>query len=218
MIPKLKEVRAVGFDLDGTLYRLTSEMNDRIRTRVAQRILEKRPELKDLRMAREYFEEKYEKIQSATKILSELGYKNAPQIMDECLSTADVVDLIPTNPELANLIQQISSKYETNLLTSSPEHLSISKLEKIGIDPHIFSHTVFSDTLGTRMKMDGTAFDQLLSLSLFPAPEHVYIGDRSASDILPARSKGMKTIAVWSNIPEADISILDINYIGDILL
>lgn len=218
MIPKLKGIRAVGFDLDGTLYRSTSKINDCIRTRVAQRILEKRPELKDLRMAREYFEEQYEKIQSATKILSEVGYKNAPQIMDECLSTADVVDLIPTNPELANLIQQISSKYEINLLTSSPEHLSISKLEKIGIDPHIFSHMIFSDTPGTGMKINGTAFDQLLSLSLFPASKHLYVGDRLASDIIPARSKGMKTVSVWAKIPEADFHISNINEIGDLLL
>ncbi len=212
-------IKSVGFDLDGTLYLLTPKMNNVVRDKISEKILEKNSHLKNINNARMFFEQEYGKIQSATKILEKFGYDNASQIMDECLAQADILDLIPQNEILGKLFKKISMKYaEIYLLTSSPEELSLSKLEKIGIDKNAFSHMVYSDTLKGGSKNGGEAFDYVLGLSNFPASKHIYFGDRKQADILPAKSRGMKTVAVHNEIQEADFNISHINEIGDLLL
>ena len=215
----MKAIKSVGFDLDGTLYSLTSEMKNVVRNKISAKILEKDPNLKDVNNARMFFEEEYKEIQSATKILGKAGYDNASQIMDECLAQADILGLIPQNKILGKLLKEISLKYnETYLLTSSPKEVALSKLEKIGIDKNTFSHRVYSDTLEVGSKHSGKSFDYILNLSNFPASKHIYFGDMKKSDILPAKSRGMKTVAVHNEIQEADFNISHINEIGDLLL
>lgn len=215
----MKSIKSVGFDLDGTLYPLTSEMNDRVRDKISTKILEKDPHLKNINNARMFFEKEYEEIQSATKILKKVGYNNASQVMDECLTQADILDMIPQNEILGELFREISIKYdEIYLLTSSPEKVSLSKLEKIGINKSAFSYMVYSDAPNVGSKNGGKAFDYVLGLSKFPASKHIYFGDRKKADILPAKSRGMKTVAVHNKIQEADFNISHINKMGFILL
>ena len=57
----LREVKAVGFDLDGTLYSTTLEIDERIRTRIAEKILKKVSSLGSIKRARDYFEGEYRK-------------------------------------------------------------------------------------------------------------------------------------------------------------
>ena len=52
----------------------------------------------------------------------------------------------------------------------------------------------------------------------FPPGQHVYVGDGLSSDVTPARSCGMKTIAVGSRIPEADCSVDRVHEIEKLLL
>ena len=215
----MDSIKSVGFDLDGTLYSLSSEMNNRVRDKISAKILDKNPSLKDINNARIFFEKEYKKIPSATKILKQIGYSDASKIMDECLAQADILDLIPPNKKLEEVLKKISLKYpEMYLLTSSPEELALSKLERIGIDKNLFSYKLYSDTPNVGSKSDGTSFDYALSLSKFHASEHAYFGDNKESDILPARAKGMKTIAVHNKIPEADFYISEINEIRSLLL
>lgn len=215
----MQGIRAVGFDLDGTLYKATSEINNRVRTEIAKRLLEKNSNLKDIYGARKFFEERYAILHSGTKILREAGYENDSQIMDRCLAEADVLDLIEPNEELVVILNRLREKYEeVYLITSSPGNLSILKLEKIGIKPSIFNFRIYGDNIHSGSKKDGVAFNYVLSLSQFPASQHIYVGDRKNSDILPAKKLGMKTVAVWSEIPEADFYIENINEIGGLLL
>ena len=51
-----ERVKSVGFDLDNTLYPINEEIENRIRVRFAEVALEKRPDLKSVEVAREFFE------------------------------------------------------------------------------------------------------------------------------------------------------------------
>lgn len=212
---KLKNIEAVGFDLDGTLYPNTREIDNRIRTLLAGKVLEKKPGLKDIGKARKFFDERYGALQSITKILKEVGYGNeVSEIKNWCLVNANILDLIEPNQDLVEILRKMHDKYTTYLLTSSPEELSYSKLEKIGINPDTFHYSFFSD-IGS--KSDGDAFDYVLYSIQIPAERHVYCGDEKIKDILPAKKRGMKTIAIGSKIPEADICIENINKIEEVL-
>lgn len=218
MIEIFDDIAAVGFDLDGTLYNSTKAMEDRIRNRIAEKILEKKPNLESISSARIFFDSTYKRLHSGTRVLEEAGYENAGFIMDECLATADITDLIRKDKELGSILEEIKENYITYLLTSSPEALSLEKLSAIGIDEDVFHLMCFSDTQDIGRKHDGTAFKYLIKETSISPQNHVYIGDRLNSDILPAKKIGMKTIAVGSEIPEADYSITAIHDIRNLLL
>jgi FMN phosphatase YigB (HAD superfamily) len=215
---KLRGIESVGFDLDGTLYKSTSEMNDRVRTQIAFRLMDKYSELGDVENARAFFETRYKVLNGGTKVLEEAGYIDAVNVMDDCLARADVLDLIHHDKNLVGIMRGISLKYEMNLLTSSPHDLALSKLERLGINPVLFDEIICSDNPNAGSKISGDAFDYMLTLSHFPSSQHVYVGDRKGPDIFPARERGMKTISVWSDIPEADFSVKTINNIEGLLL
>ncbi|MBI2105794.1 HAD hydrolase-like protein [Candidatus Woesearchaeota archaeon] len=214
----LEGVIAVGFDLDGTLYKSTPEMNDRIRNKIAERILEKKPELKSAERAREFFEERYKEFRSGNRVLADVGYENSRKIMDDCIINTDVIDLISADPELARIMHAIRDKYDfIYLITSSPEKSANEKLCKIGISPKIFNDFMFGDE-GLN-KDDGSAFKEMIRCMPYVKPyRHIYVGDKLSSDILPAKKIGMRTAAVWFPIPEADYSLNHIHDIGGLLL
>ena len=211
MVEIFDDIVAVGFDLDGTLYKTTPAMNNRVRTRIAEKILEKLPALESVEKSRNFFETHYKELSSGTRVLEEVGYENYREVMDECLATANIIDLIKPDMELNNILEDIHSGYITYLLTSSPEQLALKKLEKIGINPELFYVKTFSDTPYIGHKHDGTAFQYIIGATSISADDHVYIGDKLNSDILPAKKLGMRTVAVWSEIPEADYSIKNIH-------
>lgn len=211
-------IRVVGLDLDGTQYQSTPETDLRVRTKIAEKLLDKNPDLKNIENARQFFEQRYAILHSGTKVLEEAGYQYSSKVMDECLATANVIDLIKKDEKLAEIIERIHGEYLTFLLTASPEELARAKLSAIGINPASFDYKLYSDTPEAGNKNDGTAFKYLLNLTQILPEKHVYIGDRKSSDIIPAKNLGMKTIAVWSDIPEADLSIDHIYKLEEILL
>ena len=215
-----KEVMAVGFDLDGTLYPNSGEINNRIRNEIGEKILEKKPELRSVFQARNHFEERYSQLHSGSKVLKEVGYEDGKQIMDQCLANADVLDLIEPNPILVGILGEIKNKYkEMYLLTSGFENLANQKLEKIGIDPEVFTHRFYADTPGVGSKSNGHAFAFVAGTLGIPCNNHVYVGDRYESDIRPARNLTMKTIAINTELSsEVDTAYTNINAIAEVLL
>lgn len=214
----LKDILAVGFDLDGTLYNSTPEINDRVRNKIAEYILKKMPELQNIPGARHYFERRYINLKSGSMVLEEAGYKDSLNLMNRCLADANILDLMAPNLKLCNILNEMSSRYKLYLITSGFKNESVGKLNRIGIDTKIFSYELYGDDPGHDSKSDGKIFKEIISETNLPAEKHVYVGDRLKQDILPPKKIGMKTIAVWSEIPEADISIKNINEIGDLLL
>lgn len=209
------DITVIGFDLDGTLYQATDAINGRIRDEIAKKILIKKSDINEIKEAREYFENRYKELESGSKVLREVGYKNPKEIMDECIAIADVSDLINKDSRLSDILNQLSEKYKLFLLTSSPKYSGMKKLESLGLNTNIFENMFYSDTLNLS-KTDGTAFKYVAEL--FKGEKILYIGDRKKSDILPAKKYGLKTIAVWSEILEADLSLKNIYDIGGVLL
>ncbi len=212
-----KNTTHIGFDLDGTLYPYTAEIQNRVKDEIAKKVLDKKPELNSIDNARKFLEEKYKELESTTKIMAYLGYENPSKAMDECLAKADILDLLKKDKVLEKIIKELAQAYTLYLITGSPEDLTIKKLEKIGINPDYFKLKVYSDTPGAGLKFDGDAFNFIIKKSNAPPSCHVYIGDRPNTDILPSKKLGMKTIAV-GDIKEADIQIKEIHEIKGLFI
>ena len=69
----IEGIEAVGFDLDGTLYKSTDEMNDSVRILMAEELLRHNPLLSDVETARDFFEERYAVLESGKGVLREAG-------------------------------------------------------------------------------------------------------------------------------------------------
>jgi len=134
------------------------------------------------------------------------------------MDRADFIDLLNYDSANVLLLENISRRYKTFLITGSPRHISISRLEKIGISPNLFDYMDFGDNSQGNIKLDGSIYRIFLSSSPYPPENHVYIGDSRKSDILPAKSLGMMTIAVGGEIEEADANVERLTDIEELLL
>ncbi len=212
----MQEIRAVGFDLDETLYPETQEIRERLRKSAFEKILSLRPGLENINRVKSL----YQQIKSPGGKMKKLFMAlNIDQIhLIECFSTTNVVDLISGDDQLTEIIEELSRKYFLFIISGSFRTSAIAKLNKIGIDPNIFNFSVFGDDPKFVPKTQPDNFKYLLSISAFLPGEHVYIGEDEWTDIQIPKSLGLKTIAL--NIPnsEADLSIIDIHQIKDILL
>lgn len=217
MMQIFKDIKLVGFDLDNTLYENNSEIDYRIATEIAETILKHKPELENIDNARMLCDKLYEKTGSRTQSLKELGIKNAGQIAYECMERADFLDLIQYDEKLVQLMTEIHNKYSTFLITSSFSNLAAARLRKIGLDEKLFDYILFGESAMPNKKIDGSIFSYFLKKSNYLPQEHVYIGDNLKGDILPAKSVGIRTIAI-GNIPEADYSVRKIYDIRNLLL
>lgn len=213
-----KKIKSIGFDLDETLYPPNQEINDRIRNEIAKRISEKMPEFNTLEKARQLYEESYKKWKSGSIVLRNLGFKNPEEVMHECLSNANVIDLVERDSQLIQILGELKERYELFLITGSPGVVSLQKLKKIGFSPQVFNDLIFGDTWPGAKKIDGSVFREFLKKSKHQAEEHVYVGDNLTSDILPAKSAGMKTIAIGLKTREADVTLENIYQIKKIFL
>jgi len=215
---KRNEIEAIGFDLDGTLYPTDDKINKRIRKQIAIKIFEKKPELKTIDNSLDYFEKRYQLLKTGTRVLEETGFENATEIMNECLANADILDLIQENKRLYEILKKLKLKYKLYIVSSSPRELSLLKLKKVGLSENLFDFGIFSDTPYAGPKTTGEAFDYLLKKIKIPPFKHIFIGDRESSDIIPAKSRGMKTIMVGGESSISDITIKNINEIENIFL
>lgn len=216
----LRDIKAVGFDLDQTLYPKNPEIDELIRNEIASKILEKKPELKYIQNVREIYDLKHKIKGSWVSILKEERFDNASEIFYECLSSVNkrVLELISRDEILVDIMNSLKKKYFLFLITNSPRDLSIITLTKIGIDLSLFDCALFGSDPGFLSKISGEPFKIFLSKSPYLPKEHVYVGDSLKADILPAKYCGMKTIAVGENINEADFSIRNIHDITSLLI
>jgi len=213
-------VKAVGFDLDECIYPSDPEINNLIRNYISSALL-KKLSFADLAEARAFFEKKYAELHSGSKVLVSVGYNinEANNITDGAAAQDGIIKLIKKDPNTSRIIRAISNQYEwTFLITSSPRNVADSKLMKIGINPLCFTYMIYGDDPGYGHKIDGTAFRQIISKTGLAPDEHVYIGNSRKADIEPAKNAGMRTIGVWSEIPEADLSIKHIHDLERVLL
>jgi FMN phosphatase YigB (HAD superfamily) len=221
MHPLFQNIKSVGFDIDNTLYPPSPEIDLRIKKEVAKRILEKKPDLQTLDNALKFSEERYSELGSRAQVMRSINIPEPGKVMDDCLTKADILDLLSPNEEIISLVKEISKKYQTFLITGNPTLLALPKLERIGIPQSLFHHALYSDSENIT-KTSGLIYKQFLSQSSFPPEQHVYIGDNLKADILPTKALGMKSILVtWSNDrkeQEADASVEKIQDIKSLLL
>lgn len=194
----LRGIQKVGFDIDGTMYQRTAEIDGRIQTEIAKRILEKKPELGDVGSALEFFQEQYATGRKGGRtILREVGYDDSSRVMDQCIVEADVIDLIPRDNDLVSLVSDLSKRYALFVITSNPKDVALRKLERLGLNAQPYFDFLVCNENGD--KRSGEAFEHVIAMSICEGISpyaHLYVGDSPDADISPASTVGMRTVLI----------------------
>ena len=214
-------VKAVGFDLDRTLYSDTSEISERVAQEIFKAILKLKPELKTTENVETIYRKRGRELRSWSRVLKEIGVEDSQKIrkiVNECLNSADIADLIKEDQKLVQILEQLSLKFVLFLITGSIRSQAIKKLVKIGVRAELFNFSLFGDDSYSLTESFDKNFQYFLSQSPYQPSEHVYIGDNLQADTILPKSFGMKTILVGNYSEEADFSIANIHDIEHLLL
>lgn len=206
----LPVIKAVGFDLDGTLYFQTPAMQNAVSQKAIEAALAIAP--------KKFLIERKKATGSWSKVFLEIGIKNPTDVLARAIASADIVSLIKKDEKLAKIIASLHKKYFLFIISGSLRRVALKKLEKIGIDPNFFRHSFFSGDPHFTSRTDPENFKHFLSKSKYAPEEHIYIGDNPHTDIVIPRSLGMKTIIVGQSLKEADFSVPNIYGIETLLL
>lgn len=198
-------IKAIGFDLDQTLYPKSPEIDEAIQEYIYERIAKHKGCSKA--EGKRLFQSEYPKV-SGRQALVNLGLPNAADIIQEALERADIAKFLKPDEQVIALLEEVRSKFRhVALITGSHESNAREKLSKLGLSAGLFDCLIFGDMFSKR---DGAAFrewqDEVREDDpLIKSSEFLYVGDRPVSDVDPVLKLGMKAVLV--NIKKKDDSV-----------
>lgn len=194
-------IKVLGFDLDQTLYPRSKEIDGMIQGYIYEKIaLHKKVTFEE---AATLFRDLYQEGRgmSGRKTLETLGVPGAADIIQEALEKADIASVLVTDTRTINLLTRLKEKYPNlDLITGSGRSEIVKKFRALGIREDTFVNIISGEDAS---KSDGGAFNKWLALyPQFTPEQFLYIGDKSASDHLPAKNLSINSILV--NLKEID--------------
>ncbi len=199
---KLGNIKAIGFDVDGTLYhppeRMTMEVG-KILIEKAAKELSRDPD----DIAEEYLK-KRDEYRSNTKTLNSFGL-DGERIFQEVWDAIAIEKYVIPDEKLVKLIAGLKKKYQLFIITNGSGHQVERKITYLGLNFHDFDPRIYCYDQGWVKPEPAPFLAAIESLNLKPE-EIVYIGDREDIDVEGARTVGMKTIYVGGKSELADVS------------
>lgn len=188
----LKEIKVLAWDLDGTLYPPTEELNQAIEQALVA-ALAAALDCSAAAAAKHYTLQKT-KLKSSTKVLNHAGI-NGHQFFTDLWTRLPLEQFIQPNPELERFFS--ASKNLTHVLHTNSNTLKIvkRKLACIGLSLSHFSKILTFPKNGYQ-KPDPEAFAMLTETVNEVSEKILYTGDRSEVDLRPAKKLGLRTALV----------------------
>ena len=206
----VKQIKVIGWDLDGTLYTANSELEREIVSLRNQRVMEALG--LGLEESIKKYNEVYLKLGSHTKTITSLGV-DGESFFVEVWDQIKLEKYIKPDPKINELFKQLS-KYRMFLLSNSNTLEQIKKkLGLVGLSVGVFE--VIQDTVGLgAVKPDSKPFEVVMEKMAFGADEAMYVGDRVSTDVRGARGVGIKACLVGRESEEADVCLPTVYDVG----
>lgn len=212
--PWLSHITFLCFDVDGTLYRNVPAVWEAIQQKVLFAVMEKTG-WDEARTERELLM-RYERLGSTTKVLDEIGI-DGQTFFSNVFDDIDLSGAIAVDVRLRELIERLSQTYRVGIVSNGSSTAITKKLLAVGLTPSQFDPIIATYDIGVP-KPDPAPFLKALELARVSPEESVYIGDKEENDVLGAKAVGMRTIMVWGESREADLSIPTIYELEKIFL
>jgi FMN phosphatase YigB (HAD superfamily) len=215
-------VKAVGWDLDGTLYPPDSIPREVIEQLKWKRLQGEYPD-KNFGELRKEYEALYTQLHSHTKTLTAMGI-NGVEFFTNVWDELALVNYIYKDERVVEMVRGMSAKGLVQFVLSNSNRLDQieQKLTLIGFEPHHDFVFLLSTVEMGAVKPDPVPFLEALSILReklgedLTAAEVLYVGDRVKTDVEGARRVGMKTCLVWGASELADISCQSVYDVGEL--
>ena len=209
----VKNIKAVGFDVDGTLYHSTTELQIAVGKEIveeAARIIGQDPD----ELAEEYLKRR-EQYRSNTMTLNSFGLPGE-EIFQKIWNEVPLQKYIKRDPRLAKMLIKLSKSYKLFIISNGRLVEIKKKLKYLGVDDNWFDPLIACYDHGWVKPEPAPFLAAIESLKLLPE-EIVYVGDRQDLDVEGAQAVGMKTIMVGAKSQRADAMIETVYDIVSIL-
>jgi putative hydrolase of the HAD superfamily len=212
-IPKwINNIKAIGWDLDGTLYPQNSVPFKVVQQMQYQAVMKANRWTRD--QAESKFTKTYANLGSHTKTLTALGV-DGNNFFTNLWDELPLEEYIKHDREIINLFAQLPIKRHFLVTNSNTSNQVEKKLKLIGLPSTIFEVIITTDKLGS-VKPDPKPFTEALRIMALTPSQTLFVGDRVTTDIRGANNVGMKTCLVWGKSDEADISLENVYQISKI--
>lgn len=199
---KITNIKAVGFDVDGTLYSYTTEASVDISRQVMERAAGELS--KNLEEFEEEYLQKKEKYRSNTLTLQMMGLEGE-QIYQDIFDKFPLEKYHKPDIRLEETMKKLASRYRLFIISNGTERQVRRKLKAIGLPVKMFEPFVCCYDHGWAKPEPAPFLYALQALALRPE-EVVYVGDRADVDIEGAAQVGMRTILVGGEYEGATAS------------
>lgn len=202
----VKRIKAIGFDVDGTLYHTPQEMSievGKILIEKAAAALMQDPD----ELAEEYLKRR-DKYRSNTQTLNSFGL-DGERIFQEVWDGIAVEKYVVKDEKLVKMIGKLKQKYRLFLISNGTGAQIERKLSYLGLDFHDFEPRIYCYDQGWVKPEPAPFLAAIEALKMKPS-EVVYVGDREDVDVEGAKAVGMRAILVGSQSEIADACCRDI--------
>lgn len=199
---KLAGIKAIGFDVDGTLYHAPEAMSQQIGKILIQKAAEALSQDPD-EIVEEYLKRR-EMYRSNTMTLNSFGL-DGEKIFQSVWDQVEIHKYVSKDLKLVKMMSELKKKYRLFVITNGSGRQVERKMTHLGLDYHDFDPRIYCYDQGWVKPEPAPFLAAIESLEMSPQ-EIVYVGDREDIDIEGAKASGMKTIFVGGESDKADAS------------
>lgn len=202
-------IGVIVWDIDNTLYHDVAGISDKIQSTVIEAI-QKSFSL-TYEEASEKFLKLYNDLGSTTLSLDHLGL-DGRRILENASSEIDFSQVLRKDNRLQRLFSELSQFHHV-ILSNADTASTRRKLKALGLSLKTFS-AIFSTFDMPYVKPDPSVFEHVIKQTSFAPQQHLFVGDRLKTDIIPAAASGMHTALVWSHSDVPDVSFDTVYQVG----
>jgi len=208
----IPSIRALGWDLDGTLYPTSQALTRLIQKRQYQVVSEKMRW--SLQRTRSEYEKRYVELGSNTKTMTSFGIDGI-SYFTSVWDTIDLARFIHRDERIMRLFEAFTIRRHFLISNSNRLDQIQKKLLLIGLQAEIFEVIVPTEELG-EVKPDPAPFLFALEKLRLPPEQTLFIGDRVSTDVMGASAVGMRTCRIGETTASADICVASVYDIASI--
>jgi HAD superfamily hydrolase (TIGR01549 family) len=204
----------VYFDIDGTLISSTADEDEVVTTAETFGITvdDEATKLYDQLVAQFYRRNFSDGYRRATDVWREhYGFDIDPEAFTQELKQ-EKIERTRAEGDIETVLSTLAEEIQLGILTNGSGDIQRGKLERYGIE-HFFDSILISGELDT-MKPEDEIFQR--AINALPAEQHVYIADRLAFDIVPARQNGI--IGAWITDTPCPVADCTFSSVSDLTL
>ena len=199
---KLSGIKAIGFDVDGTLYHAPEAMSQQIGKILIQKAAEALSQDPD-EIVEEYLKRR-EMYRSNTMTLNSFGL-DGEKIFQSVWDQVEIHKYVSKDLKLVKMMSELKKKYRLFVITNGSGRQVERKMTHLGLGYHDFDPRIYCYDQGWVKPEPAPFLAAIESLEMSPQ-EIVYVGDREDIDVEGAKASGMKTIFVGGESDKADAS------------